>query len=181
MVLRSGLRINASSTPCGPTEMTGEPHMIDADPYLLDRFVAAQDGRDPNHAGIRWSDVTTELGTGHKQGHWMWFVFPQVDLGHTPTSHHFAIMSQDEALAYLAHPILGPRLKECTRLVLACGQPDAVRIFGHIDSRKFRSSMTLFHLAAPDDPNFDQALKGFFGGDLDHRTEVFLRSFPDAF
>lgn len=148
------------------------------DPFDLARFVTAQDGQDPNHGGVSWSAITAELAAGHKQGHWMWFVFPQVDLGHTPTSHHFAIRSRDEAVAYAAHPVLGPRLEECTRLILDCGITDPVGVFGHLDSHKLRSSLTLFDVVSPDGV-FAAALQRFFGGDRDGRTLTYLAAFPD--
>lgn len=150
--------------------------MID-DPFDLQRFIDAQDGNDPQHPGMDWDDITSQLATGHKRGHWMWFVFPQVDLGHTPTSHHFAITSADEARAYLSHPVLGERLRRCTSLVLDSGVRDATQIFGHIDRTKFRSSMTLFHLIDPDEPHFERALAEFFGGRTDPHTVTYLTSF----
>lgn len=149
-----------------------------ADPYDLARFVTAQDGLDPHHRGVSWESITGELRVGHKTGHWMWFVFPQVDLGHTPTSHHFAITSRDESVAYLEHPVLGPRLRLCTDLVLQCGTTDAGRIFGHTDSRKLRSSMTLFDAVAPGE-QFATTLDTFFGGDRDDRTLTYLQALPD--
>lgn len=148
------------------------------DPFDLARFSTAQDGRDPNHRGVGWESITAELAAGRKHGHWMWFVFPQVDLGHTPTSHHFAIMSRDEAVAYLADPVLGPRLRECTRLILDCGNSDPVSIFGHIDSRKLRSSLTLFDAVSPQEI-FAEGLDTFFAGDRDEHTLMFLQTFPD--
>jgi uncharacterized protein (DUF1810 family) len=149
------------------------------DPYNLARFVDAQDGRDPHHRGVTWESITSELAAGRKRGHWMWFVFPQVDLGHTPTSHHFAITSRDEAVAYLAHPVLGPRLRECTRLILGCGSSDPVQIFGHLDSHKLRSSMTLFDAVAPGG-EFAEALQTFFAGEADRRTLDYLDAFPES-
>lgn len=148
------------------------------DPYDLDRFISAQDGRDPHHPGVDWESITAELRAGRKTGHWMWFVFPQVDLGHTPTSHHFAITSRDEAVAYLAHPILGPRLRDSTALILACGTADPVRIFGHLDSRKLQSSLTMFDSVAPN-AEFAAALDTFFEANRDSRTLTYLEAFPD--
>lgn len=148
------------------------------DPYDLARFVTAQDGDDPHHRGVSWQGITAELAAGRKHGHWMWFVFPQVDLGHTPTSHHFAIKSRDEAVAYLSHRVLGPRLGECTGLVLSCGVTDAARIFGHLDAAKFRSCMTLFDAVAPAG-EFAAALATFFDGETDPRTLQYLAAFPD--
>lgn len=151
---------------------------MDDDPYGLARFVLAQDGHDRHHPGVTWESITAELATGRKRGHWMWFVFPQVDLGHTPTSHHFAITSRDEAVAYLAHPLLGPRLHDCTRLILDYGARDATVIFGHTDSRKLRSSLTLFDAVAPDGM-FAEGLRTYFNGERDQHTITYLQAFPD--
>lgn len=149
------------------------------DPFALNRFLAAQDGRDPHHPGISWNGIVTELRAGHKTGHWIWFVFPQVDLGHSPTAHHFAIMSRAEAAAYLAHPVLGPRLRECTDLMLATPGTDPVRVLGHVDAKKFRSSMTLFQCVAVDETKFAEALDRFFGGRADLHTVRFLEAYAD--
>ncbi|MFN8125248.1 MAG: DUF1810 domain-containing protein [Candidatus Nanopelagicales bacterium] len=148
------------------------------DPFDLARFATAQDGDDPHHRGASWESITAELAAGHKRGHWMWFVFPQVDLGHTPTSHHFAITSREEAVAYLAHPVLGPRLAQCTRLILDCGTADPVAIFGHLDSHKLRSSLTLFDAVAPGGI-YAEGLQRFFDGEVDQRTLTYLAAFPD--
>jgi uncharacterized protein (DUF1810 family) len=124
--------------------------------FDLDRFVQAQDPV--------YSDVLTELRTGRKQSHWMWFVFPQVaGLGLSAMSRHYAIASTTEARAYLAHPVLGVRLIECTRLVLAVQGRTIHAILGAPDDAKFRSSMTLFG-AASDEPVFGQALTRYFAG-----------------
>src|SRR6201984_613417 len=114
-------------------------------PVDLERFVIAQD------RGGTYDVAVSELRDGRKKSHWMWFVFPQIaGLGSSPLARKFAISSLPEAAAYLAHPILGPRLAECTRLVnLVEGRPIA-EIFGYPDDLKFRSSMTLFAHAAPD-------------------------------
>lgn len=150
------------------------------DPYDLARFVTAQDGRDPHHPGVDWASITSELAAGRKRGHWMWFVFPQVDLGHTPTSHHFAIQSRDEAVAYLEHPVLGPRLRESVSLILGCGTEDAAQLVGHLDAKKLRSSLTLFDAVSPEtDVIFTTALAAFFGGQRDTRTLTYLQAFPD--
>ena len=101
----------------------------------------------------------------------MWFIFPQIaGLGRSPTAALYAITSLDEARAYLAHPVLGPRLKECARLVLGVEGSTARDIFGPTDEMKFRSSMTLFMKAAPDEPLFAQCLKKYFGGEPDEAT-----------
>jgi uncharacterized protein (DUF1810 family) len=136
-------------------------------PYDLDRFVTAQDPIYPV--------VLDELREGHKRGHWMWFVFPQVaGLGYSPTSQRFAVASLDEAAAYLAHPILGARLRECAGLVLASTERTADEIFGRVDAAKLRSSMTLFLRAAPDETLFAEILGRFFDGVADDATDARL-------
>jgi uncharacterized protein (DUF1810 family) len=135
--------------------------------FDLDRFVDAQ--RDV------YDDVVRELRTGRKVSHWMWFVFPQVQgLGRSWTSQRYAIRSLDEARAYLAHPILGPRLRECAGLLLATRDRTAEQIFGGIDAVKLRSSMTLFHRAAPDESAFRDVLDRFYGGRPDDATDSIL-------
>jgi len=132
-------------------------------PYDLDRFVTEQD-RD-------YETVLGELRRGRKGSHWIWFIFPQITgLGHSAMSRHFAIGSLDEARAYLAHPVLGPRLRECARLVLAVEGRTAEEILGSIDAMKLRSSMTLFHRAAPDEPEFALILDRYFDGVEDEAT-----------
>ena len=134
-----------------------------SDPYNLERFVDAQKGV--------YDQVLRELRMGRKQSHWMWFVFPQIaGLGQSPTSVFYAISSLDEAKAYLAHPLLAARLRECARAALAAEGRSARRIFGVIDEMKFRSSMTLFMKAAPDEPLFAECLQKFFGGAADPAT-----------
>src|SRR4051812_31494483 len=109
-----------------------------------------------------------ELRAGHKQTHWMWFVFPQITgLGHSATAQHFAISGREEADAYVAHPVLGPRLIECAGIVAALDESDPVAVFGHIDAIKLRSSMTLFALVAGDERVFQAVLDKYFGGDMD--------------
>jgi uncharacterized protein (DUF1810 family) len=132
------------------------------DPFDLERFVRAQDPV--------YGDIQEELTRGRKQSHWMWFVFPQVaGLGFSAMSQRYAIASRAEASAYLAHPILGPRLIECTRLVLAVEGRTINAILGAPDDAKFRSSMTLFD-AVSDEPVFDEALARYFSGDRDQAT-----------
>ena len=132
-------------------------------PSDLDRFVTAQD-RD-------YETVVSELRRGRKKSHWIWFIFPQIaGLGHSAMSQHFAIASLDEARAYLAHPVLGPRLRECARLVLAVEGRTAEEIFGSIDAMKLRSSMTLFQRAAPNEPEFALVLDRYFDGVEDEAT-----------
>jgi uncharacterized protein (DUF1810 family) len=133
------------------------------DPHDLRRFVAAQ-------APVM-GDVLAELRAGAKRTHWMWFVFPQLaGLGHSPTARHFAIASLAQARAYLHHPVLGARLVDCARLVNGHPGLSASRIFGTPDDLKFRSSMTLFSCAAPDEPAFAAALDQFFAGRPDPLT-----------
>ena len=129
----------------------------------LDRFVEAQDGA--------YDDALAELTTGRKRTHWMWFIFPQIaGLGSSPTAQFYAIASLDEAKAYLAHPVLGPRLRECARALLAVDGRSAHDIFGYPDDLKLRSSMTLFARAAPDQPVFRQVLDHYFSGAEDDAT-----------
>ncbi|MFL6302313.1 MAG: DUF1810 domain-containing protein [Candidatus Sulfotelmatobacter sp.] len=132
-------------------------------PYNLERFVSAQQAIYPQ--------VVSELRAGYKTSHWMWFVFPQIrGLGRSPISLEYAISSREEAAAYLQHPILGPRLKECTRLVLALEGQSTEHIFGSADEMKFRSSMTLFAQVSPDDDIFARALQQYFHGVPDQLT-----------
>jgi len=133
------------------------------DEFNLQRFVEAQ--------RPVYDRVLRELRVGRKESHWMWFIFPQIaGLGRTPTSVFYAIASLDEARAYLAHPVLGPRLKECAKLVLDVQGSTARDIFGEIDEMKFRSSMTLFMKAAPDESLFAQCLARHFDGQPDQPT-----------
>lgn len=135
-----------------------------ADGFDLGRFEAAQAPVIPQ--------VLRELRAGEKRSHWMWFVFPQLaGLGHSPMAQRYAIQSLDEARAYLAHDVLGPRLIECTKLVNAVEDRSIHAIFGSPDDMKFRSSMTLFaRAAAPDEPVFRDALCRYFGGNEDPKT-----------
>jgi uncharacterized protein (DUF1810 family) len=115
------------------------------------------------------------MAAGRKQSHWMWFIFPQIaGLGHSPMSVHFAIASLDEAKAYLAHPILGARLRECAQLTLDVEGKTAREIFGSIDEMKFHSSMTLFARAAPDEDIFQRGIDKYFGGSPDPATSARL-------
>lgn len=139
---------------------------MNADPFDLSRFLAPQDAV--------WPRVVSELTAGRKQSHWIWFVFPQIaGLGSSPRSIHFAIRSHDEAKAYLAHPILGARLREVTELVLRVKDRSAHDIFGDPDDMKFHSSMTLFDAISPNDI-FADALDKYFSGQRD-RTLAILR------
>jgi uncharacterized protein (DUF1810 family) len=133
------------------------------DSFHLQRFVDAQ-------ARV-YEEVRRELRAGRKESHWMWFVFPQIaGLGQSPTSIRFAIASLEEARAYLSHPILGARLRECAKLALDVEGRTARQIFGPIDEMKFRSSMTQFMKAAPDEPLFSRCLERYFGGRPDPAT-----------
>jgi uncharacterized protein (DUF1810 family) len=138
--------------------------MSQGDPFDLQRFVAAQ-------API-FDAALAELKAGRKRSHWMWFIFPQHRaLGRSHRAHIYGIASLDEARAYLAHPVLGPRLETCTKAVLACGGSSLHAIFGSPDDMKFRSSMTLFALASPDAESiFTQALKRWCDGKMDAQT-----------
>jgi uncharacterized protein (DUF1810 family) len=137
-------------------------------PYDLDRFLDAQ-------AHV-YAGALEELRGGRKTGHWIWFIFPQIaGLGHSGMSQRFAISSLDEARAYLAHPILGARLRECAGAVLAATGRSADEILGSIDATKLRSSMTLFHRAAPDEPMFSNVLDQLYGGVADPMTDALLR------
>lgn len=143
------------------------------DPFDLERFVEAQAG---NHA-----QALEELRAGRKRSHWMWFVFPQFDgLGMSSTSRHFAIRSLEEARAYLRHPVLGPRLLECTKAVNALAGRTAHEIFGSPDDVKFRSSLTLFELVSGEDAVFTSALEKYFAGERDDRTLELVRKAPGA-
>ncbi|MGP6156890.1 MAG: DUF1810 domain-containing protein [Vulcanimicrobiaceae bacterium] len=131
--------------------------------YDLERFTVAQ-------ARV-YEGITSELRRGRKREHWMWFIFPQIaGLGHSPSARAFAIRSLEEARAYLAHPVLGPRLRQCTQLVLAHEGTPAEQIFRSIDTLKFRSCMTLFERASNGEAIFADALAAFFEGERDRTT-----------
>jgi uncharacterized protein (DUF1810 family) len=139
------------------------PEMAADDSFDLQRFVAAQ------HPMM--DQVLAELRRGHKTGHWMWFVFPQIHgLGRSSTAVRFALSSRREAQAYLQHPILGPRLRECTQLVTAVDGRPIREILGFPDDLKFHSSMTLFAHAAADNELFMTALQKYFAGRFDAET-----------
>ena len=132
----------------------------DADPFDLQRFVDAQDRV--------YDTVLDELRGGRKRSHWIWFVFPQLrGLGRSPTAMRYGISSLDEARAYLAHDVLGPRLRECARLVAAIEGRSADEIFGWPDNLKVRSSMTLFARATDDNADFRAVLDKFYDGEED--------------
>jgi uncharacterized protein (DUF1810 family) len=138
--------------------------------YKLERFVEAQDG-----SGT-YAQALEELRAGRKTSHWMWFVFPQIaGLGRSPTAQRYAIGSLEEARAYLEHPGLGPRLRECAAVLLGLSGRSAEEIFGDIDAVKLRSSMTLFERADPGEPIFGAVLDEYFGGERDAATLTLLR------
>ena len=133
------------------------------DAYNLHRFLDAQERV--------YETVLAELRAGRKSSHWIWFIFPQIiGLGHSGMAQQFAIASLDEAKAYLQHPVLGPRLRECTQLVLDVNGRSAEEIFPYPDHLKFRSCMTLFLTAAIDNALFKDALLKYFDGKLDQLT-----------
>ncbi len=133
------------------------------DPYDLQRFVDAQNPV--------FDQVRAELRAGRKRGHWMWFVFPQIrGLGVSPVAAKYAISSRAEAAAYLDHPVIGPRLRQCTRLVTEVQGRAIGEILGHPDDLKFRSSMTLFTHATADNRVFTDALEKYFPGGFDPLT-----------
>src|SRR3954471_11057545 len=135
------------------------------EPFDLERFVVAQD------TGGAFEEALTELRDGRKTSHWMWFVFPQVaGLGRSPTAQHFALAGLEEAKAYVEHPVLGPRLRECARILTELPNRDPVAVLGSVDAQKLRSSMTLFARAAPDEPVFEAVLEQYFDGVLDEGT-----------
>ena len=140
-----------------------------ADPFDLERFVTAQD------AGGTYRDALDELRAGSKRSHWMWFVFPQIaGLGRSPTARRYAVASLDEAKAYLAHPILGPRLAECAAALAALEGRTALQVFGGTDERKLHSSMTLFLRADPRQGVFQEVLAKYFDGLPDAATDQLL-------
>ncbi len=140
-------------------------------PFDLERFIAAQEGV--------YAGALGELRGGRKTGHWIWFVFPQlVGLGRSEMSRRYGIESLAEARAYLDHPVLGARLRECASAVLATQGATADQIFGSLDAMKVRSSMTLFHRAAPDEPLFAEVLERFYAGHADESTDALLRQNP---
>jgi uncharacterized protein (DUF1810 family) len=133
------------------------------DPYDLQRFIEAQNPV--------YEQVCAELRNGRKESHWMWFIFPQLrGLGYSQMAVSFGIASREEAEAYLEHPVLGARLRECTRLVNAIDGRSIRQILGSPDDLKFRSSMSLFASVTSDNDVFTAALQKYFGGKLDRLT-----------
>ncbi len=138
------------------------------DPFNLERFVRAQAAVFP--------EVLDELGAGQKRSHWIWFIFPQMKgLGHSPQSDYYGIGSLAEAAAFSRHPLLGPRLAECAQRVNQAEGRGIDEILSPPDDLKFRSSMTLFARAAPEDPVFERALEKYFAGQPDPLTLELLR------
>jgi uncharacterized protein (DUF1810 family) len=138
---------------------------VSAESSDLARFVDAQD------AGGTYDVALRELRAGRKRSHWMWFVFPQVEgLGRSATAQRFAVRGLPEARAYVAHPVLGPRLVEAARALVEQPSDDPVEVLGSTDAMKLRSSMTLFAAADPDQPVFGEVLARFFGGEADQAT-----------
>ena len=133
------------------------------DSFNLERFVDAQTGN--------YAVALQELREGEKRSHWMWYIFPQVaGLGNSPMAKTYAIQSRAEAVAYLAHPILGDRLRECVAAVNRVQGSPATEIFGGIDAMKFRSSLTLFAQVADDRSLFEEALDKYYDGEMDRLT-----------
>lgn len=143
------------------------------DPFDLARFLSAQEGS--------YADAVRELSSGRKRSHWMWYVFPQLDgLGASATARRYAIKSLAEARAYLEHPLLGARLRECATRVTGLQGRTALQIFGAPDHLKFCSSMTLFELVAGPDSEFSFALDKYCAGRRDPATLELLRLSPGA-
>ena len=131
----------------------------------LERFVTAQD------SGGTYDSALRELRSGRKGGHWMWFVFPQVaGLGRSATAQRYALAGVSEAVAYLAHPVLGRRLRECSRVLTELPTGDPVEVLGGVDAQTLHSSMTIFARAAPEEPVFRRVLEQYFDGTLDEGT-----------
>lgn len=145
--------------------MSGASHESGADPFDLGRFLSAQERTQ--------AQALAELRRGRKESHWMWFVFPQLaGLGRSETARHYAIRSLAEARAYLAHPVLGNRLREAVAAAMGSGVASPRALFGSPDDMKLRSSLTLFREAAEGEEArpFDEALARFFGGEADEET-----------
>ena len=130
---------------------------------MLDRFLNAQQGD--------YAAALAEVRRGRKTSHWMWYIFPQIaGLGQSSTARYYSIRDLEEAREYYAHPVLGQRLREISGVLLELRGSDPVAVFGGIDSMKLKSSMTLFAVAAPDDPLFQQVLNKYYGGEQDVLT-----------
>lgn len=139
------------------------------DPFDLARFVDAQQSIYP------YADALRELAAGRKRGHWMWFVFPQLrGLGHSDYAQFYGLGGLAEAQAYAAHPLLGLRLRECTRQIAALAGTSAEAVFGPVDALKLRSCLTLFERADPAETAYAQVLQRWYGGARDARTLALL-------
>ena len=137
------------------------------DPFNLNRFISAQQ---------EYDRVLAELNNGKKRSHWMWYVFPQFQgLAQSRTSKYYAIKTREEAIAYLKHPVLGKRLRECTEAVISIEGKSVSEIFGYPDDLKLKSSMTLFSSVASD-PLFDRVLEKYFQGEEDEKTLQLLKN-----
>jgi uncharacterized protein (DUF1810 family) len=157
------------------TDMTKRirPTPGDPDPYDLRRFIDAQEGV--------YESALSEIRSGRKRSHWMWYIFPQCEgLGSSPTSRRYAIRSLDEAKAYLRHPVLGPRLLESANVALRAQGCSASDVFGYPDDMKLRSCATLFACASPAGSPFEQLLDKYFGGERDEVTMGLLGFKSDA-
>lgn len=142
---------------------------VSSDPYNLERFIEAQRGG--------FEQACDELERGRKTGHWMWFIFPQIaGLGYSAMSQKYAIGSLEEAQAYLAHPVLGPRLREIARIMNGLEERSAYQVFGSPDDMKLRSSMTLFAQATKENEVFVEVIDKYFGGERDERTLKLVRA-----
>jgi uncharacterized protein (DUF1810 family) len=142
------------------------------DPFDLARFTGAQEGV--------YKVALAEIRAGDKRSHWMWFIFPQIDgLGFSPTAKHYAIKSAEEARRYLAHPVLGARLRECAEAVLAVEGRSALEIFGSPDDLKLKSCMTLFESVAEQDSLFGRVLDKYYRGKRDTRTQQILAALEE--
>lgn len=143
-------------------------HDQNGDPHDLQRFLDAQ-------AGGTYEAALAELRAGRKRGHWIWFVLPQLrGLGLSPTSQHYGVSGLGEARAYLDHPVLGPRLRQCFEVLAGLDETDPVRVLGGVDAVKVRSSATLFALAAPEEPVFTRVLERWYDGRPDEGTTTRL-------
>lgn len=144
-----------------------------ADPYHLSRFLQAQQDDYPR--------ALAEIRSGKKRTHWMWYIFPQIDgLGFSATSKYYAIKSIEETKAYLDHPVLGHRLRECAEAVLSIENRSAAAIFGSPDDMKLKSCVTLFACVLSPGSVFDRVLDKYYCGERDHQTLRLLGMDPDA-
>jgi uncharacterized protein (DUF1810 family) len=151
---------------------SNDPRSSD-DPYDLTRFVRAQEQD--------YEQALSEIRSGRKRTHWMWYIFPQIDgLAFSSTSKHYSIKSLEEAKAYLEHPILGPRLLECTEAVVSVEGRSATDIFGAPDDLKLRSCATLFACVSPPDSMFDRLLRKYYRSERDGKTLQLLGITPEV-